>query len=45
MFDRKDDDTSYPYLYKIITETNKNDLHLVMFPDFKITFDKLFDIE
>ena len=47
MSDRKDDDTSYPYLYKTtsVTEQNKNDLQPVMFPNFKITFDELFDIE
>lgn len=45
MFDWKDDDSAYPYLYKTVTEQNKNDLQLVMFPNFKITFDELFDIE
>ena len=45
MFDWKDDDTSYPYLYKTVTEQNQDDLQLVMFPNFKITFDELFDIE
>ena len=45
MFDWKDDDTAYPYLYKTVTEQNKDDLQLVMFPNFKITFDELFDIE
>lgn len=29
MFDWKDDDTSYPYLYKTVTEKNKEDLQLV----------------
>lgn len=45
MFDWKDDDTSYSYLYKTVTEKNKEDLQLVVFPNFKITFDELFDIE
>ncbi len=45
MFDWKDDDTSYPYLYKTITEKNKDDSQPVMFPDFRITIDELFDIE
>lgn len=45
MFDWKDDDTSYPYLYKTVTEKNKEDLQLVVFPSFKIAFDELFDIE
>ena len=45
MFDWKDDDTAYPYLYKTVTEQNKDDLQLVVFPNFKITFDELFDIE
>lgn len=45
MFDWKNDNTAYPYLYKTITENNKDDLQLVMFPNFKITFDELFDIE
>ncbi len=45
MFDWKEDDTPYPYLYKTITEQNKEELQMVMFPHFKITFDELFDIE
>ena len=44
MFDWKEDGSSYPYLYKTITEANKEELQLVMFPDFKITFDELFDM-
>ena len=44
MFDWKEDGSSYPYLYKTVTEANKEELQLVMFPDFKITFDELFDI-
>ncbi|MBR1866754.1 MAG: Uma2 family endonuclease [Lachnospiraceae bacterium] len=45
MFDWKDDNTSYSYLFKTVTEKNKNELQLVMFPNLKITFDELFDIE
>lgn len=45
MFDWKEDGTSYSYLYKTITEENKHDLQLVMFPNLKITFEELFDIE
>lgn len=44
MFDWKEDDTSYSYLFKTVTEQNKDDLQLVMFPNLKITFDELFDI-
>lgn len=32
-------------LYKTITEDNKEDLEIVMFPNFHITFDELFDID
>ena len=45
MFDWKDNDTAYPYLYKTVTEQNKDELQVVMFPNFKITFDELFNIE
>lgn len=44
MFDWKDDNTGYSYLFKTITEENKEDLQIVMFPNFKITFDELFDL-
>ena len=44
LFDFKEDGTGYPYLYKTVTAQNKEDLHLVMFPNLKITFDELFDI-
>lgn len=44
LFDWKDDGTAYPYLYKTVTDKNKDDLQLVMFPNFIITFDELFDI-
>ena len=43
MFDWKEDGTSYSYLFKTITKENKEDLQLVMFPDFKISFDELFN--
>lgn len=45
MFDWKDDDTSYSYLYKIVTLENKEELQIVMFPDLHISFDELFNIE
>ncbi len=45
MFDGKEDGSLYPYLFKTVTENNKEELQLVMFPNFKITFDELFDIE
>lgn len=45
MFDWKEDNTSYSYLFKKITEMNKEELRLVMFPDLKITFEELFHIE
>lgn len=44
MFDWKEDGTSYSYLFKKITEKNKEELQLVMFPDLKITFEELFNI-
>ena len=44
LFDWKEDGTSYPYLFKTITEDNKQDLKLVMFPNLKISFDELFDV-
>lgn len=45
MFDFKNDNTSYSYLYKTITTENKEELKLVMFPNLHISFDELFDIE
>ncbi len=45
LFDGKEDGSLYPYLFKTVTENNKEELQLVMFPNFKITFDELFDIE
>lgn len=45
MFDFKDDDTSYSYLYKTVTAENKEELQIVMFPNLHISFDELFDIE
>ena len=44
MFDWKEDGTSYSYLFKKVTEKNKEELQLVMFPDLKITFGELFNI-
>lgn len=44
MFDWREDGTSYPYLYKTVKESNKEELALVMFPNLKITFEELFDL-
>lgn len=44
LFDFDKNDNVYPYLYKTVTEENKEELGLVMFPNLKITFDELFDI-
>ena len=45
MFDFREDDTSYAYLYKTVTAENKDELQMVMFPNLHISFDELFDIE
>ena len=42
--DGRDDGTTDFYLYKTVTEKNKTDLQLVMFPNLKTDFDGLFDI-
>lgn len=42
--DGKEDGTTYFYLYKTVTEKNKGDLQLVMFPGLKTDFDELFSI-
>lgn len=42
--DGKEDGTTYFYLYKTITEINKEELHIVMFPNIKISFEELFYI-
>ena len=34
-----------PYLHKLITESNKEDLRIVMFPNLSITFDELFHLD
>lgn len=44
LFDGKADGTLYSYLYKTVTESNKEELQIVMFPNLKITFDELFDL-
>lgn len=41
--DGKEDGTTYFYLYKTITEENKEELQLVMFPHIKTEFDTLFN--
>ena len=43
MFDFKEDGTPYPYLFKTVTEQNKDELSLVMFPNFEASYDRLFD--
>ena len=35
--------TLFPDMFKAVTEKNKDELGLVMFPNFKISFDHLFD--
>lgn len=42
--DGRDDGTTYFYLYKTVTEENKGDLQLVMFPNLATDFDELFSI-
>lgn len=42
--DGREDGTTYFYLYKTVTEQNKDELQLVMFPNLKVSFDELFDI-
>ena len=42
--DGKEDGTTDFYLYKTVTESNKEELQLVMFPNLMISFDELFDI-
>ncbi len=42
--DGREDGTTYFYLDKTITEANKNELQLVMFPNLKTDFDELFNI-
>ena len=45
MFDWKEDGASYSYLFKTISKENKEELQLVMFPNFEISVDELFNIE
>lgn len=42
--DGREDGTTYFYLYKTVTEENKKELQLVMFPYLKTDFDELFNI-
>lgn len=44
LFDFKEGNTSYAYLFKKVIENNKNDFRLVSFFKQKNTFDELFDI-
>ena len=41
--DYDENGTSKYYLWKIITESNKDELKIIHFPSVKITFDELFD--
>ncbi len=40
--DGREDGTTYFYLYKTVTEENKDSLQLTMFPNLKTDFDELF---
>lgn len=43
LFEGRENGSLYPYLFKTVTESNKEELQLVMFPNLKLTFDELFD--
>lgn len=45
LFDGLENGTTYGYLYKTVTEVNKEELQIVMFPNLKITFEELFQLE
>ncbi len=45
LFDGKEDGSTYAYLYNTITESNKEELQIVMFPNITITFDELFKVD
>lgn len=45
LFDGNADGSLYSYLYKTVTEENKEELQLVTFPHLSITFDELFNLE
>ena len=42
--DGREDGTTYFYLYKTVTEENKDELQLVMFPNIQTSFEELFDL-
>lgn len=42
--DGKEDGTTCFYLYKTVTQENKEDLQLVMFPNLKTDFEELFNL-
>ncbi len=42
--DGREDGTTYFYLYKTVTEKNKEELQLVMFPNLKTDFDEFFHL-
>lgn len=44
LFDWNEKDECYHYLYKTVTEKNKDELQIVMFPNLKIAFDELFNL-
>ena len=45
LFDDDGKGGTKPYLQNIITEDNKDELRIIMFPSLQITFDELFQIE
>lgn len=44
LFDGNEDGTIREYLYKTVTEDNKEELNIVMFPHLHISFDELFNM-
>ena len=44
LFDDDGNGGTKPYLQNTVTENNKEELRIIMFPNFKITFDELFDM-
>lgn len=45
LFDDDGNDGIKPYLHNTITEKNKEELQIIMFPNLKITFDELFKLD
>ena len=44
LFDDDGNGGTKPYLQNTITESNKEELRIIMFPNFHITFDELFEL-